>query len=192
MPCPPFPSAYGNVMVVSSTTRPTALELYAGRWIYETDTGRTLLYDGTGWIVMDEPTQNYTPALVNIAIGTGGNAANNGRYRRSGGWVDVKFQVVLGTSGASVGASPTIGIPFASLDGYELSQIPMGLFDSSAAQFYPGSTVLATATTIGIYAFGAAATYTTYNGVTSTIPFTWAAGDFFEANFRYQMATRYL
>ena len=45
-------SNFGNVLVVSSSTRPTGSSLYEGRVIYETDTDRLLVWNGSAWIVM--------------------------------------------------------------------------------------------------------------------------------------------
>lgn len=41
--------ALGGVAVCTSTTRPTGASLYAGLVIYETDTNRPMVYNGTGW-----------------------------------------------------------------------------------------------------------------------------------------------
>ena len=51
----------------TSTTRPTGV---AGKVIFETDTLRTRLYDGTGWLVLDEPWQTWSPTLYQAATVT--------------------------------------------------------------------------------------------------------------------------
>lgn len=45
--------------IVTSTTRPsTPVE---GQVVYETDTKKVLMYNGTSWVVVDNITLNYTP-----------------------------------------------------------------------------------------------------------------------------------
>lgn len=61
-------SNFGNVLVVSSSTRPTGSSLYEGRVIYETDTDRTLYYNGTTWV----------PLLGRMGRSLGGSAAGVG------------------------------------------------------------------------------------------------------------------
>src|SRR5262245_37342198 len=56
-----------------------------GMRYFATDTKREFLYDGTGWVVMAEPAQTYTPALTGITLG---NGTLTGRYHRSDGWCD--------------------------------------------------------------------------------------------------------
>lgn len=54
MACPPYVnSAYGQVLAVTSLSRPTGYDAYEGRFIYETDTDRIYAYDGTTWIFKD-------------------------------------------------------------------------------------------------------------------------------------------
>ena len=47
--------------ICTSSTRPVSP--YEGQQIYETDTDRTMFYNGTGWVIISEPWQSYTPAL---------------------------------------------------------------------------------------------------------------------------------
>lgn len=80
-----MPQSYGQVLVVSSTTRPTGFDLYYGRTIVETDTGKLLIYYGatTGWqppwntswgeiVAPTQITANQTPitATVDVTSGT--------------------------------------------------------------------------------------------------------------------------
>lgn len=52
----------GGTIVCTSTTRPT-VSLFEGMTVYETDTNRYLIYDGTGWMVISEPWQDYDPVV---------------------------------------------------------------------------------------------------------------------------------
>ena len=77
---------------------------------FATDTRRDWLYDGTGWIVMGEPMQNYTPTLGNVTLGTGGSTTGN--YHRCDGWCDFTMDFSLGAGGALTG-QPSMTVPIA-------------------------------------------------------------------------------
>lgn len=51
MTCSPLAiSDVGNVIVCTSSTRPTGNQRYAGRVIFETDTGRLRVWNGSNWV----------------------------------------------------------------------------------------------------------------------------------------------
>lgn len=49
MPCPQNYPLIGTTLIVTSTTRPIGFDRYTGQTIYETDTGRTLEWNGVNW-----------------------------------------------------------------------------------------------------------------------------------------------
>ncbi len=169
--------------VYTSSTRPTGSDLYEGLDIYETDTDRRLEYDGTGWVIMAEPWQTYTPTLTGMAIGTGGSASNVMSYHRSDGCLDFQWAATFGTSGATFPTNPTFSLPVAMTDaevGFLATYV-----DGGVAR-YAG---IATSNALGslfLQVFGAA-----YTGLTTTTPFTWGAGDHIHVRGRYRMTTRY-
>lgn len=64
-----LPAAFsniGNVLVVTSSTRPTGTSLYEGRVIYESDTDRLWSYDGTSWNLIGG--RNVTARVRNSAV----------------------------------------------------------------------------------------------------------------------------
>lgn len=51
MTCSPLAiSDVGNVIVCTSSTRPTGTQRYTGRTIFETDTGKIRTWNGTNWV----------------------------------------------------------------------------------------------------------------------------------------------
>lgn len=54
---------------------------------------------------------NFTPSWTNFAVGTGGLALNEGRFKMDGRKVSGYTRAILGSSGASVGASPNYLTP---------------------------------------------------------------------------------
>lgn len=83
MSCPTCDdSDVGEVLVVTSTTRPTGGDLYVGRVIYESDTGFMYVYTGIGWIKItldsiadaagDMIYATAADTLARLAIGTFG------------------------------------------------------------------------------------------------------------------------
>lgn len=179
----------GKVMYVTSSTRPTGSNRYTGQYIFESDTARTLMYDGTGWVVMAEPPQSYTPSTSGLTVGAGGTVT--GQSHRSDGFVDFWVRVTLGT--APTMGTLVVGIPYA----YEGSanDVESGIgalfYDTSAAFRYTGSAFATTTTTVTVTAVDASGTYARNVNLSSTIPFTWAIGDSAIISGRYRMVNRY-
>ena len=173
------------VRTVTSSTRPSAIE---GMTFYETDTDRLYLYDGTGYIILDEPTQSWTPTFSNT---TTGNGTKTGTSRRSGGWVDFTALFTLGSTSAVSGAI-TFTLPYAA------ALVINGTFNVSAVDIgtnsYPGTndTTTAGGSTCLIYVTLASGTYASVAQFSSTVPFTFGSGDKIAVSGRYQMNTRYL
>jgi hypothetical protein len=175
----------GRIKVVTSATRPTGANRYIGQRIFETDTGRELTYDGTGWIIMAEPVQSFTPSFGNVTLG---NGSRTGLYRRSDGWLEFVAYIVLGST-SSVGGSVTLTLPVTATN-IVSDQLRVALTDTSAGQIYMGR-ANANATAPTIYYALVSGGLVGLNTLSATAPFTWAAGDAIEVSGRYAMATRY-
>lgn len=182
-----YATALGGTQWCTSTTRPTGVALREGSRIYELDTNRELLYDGTGWVIMSEPAQSYTPSLTNMTLGNGTVA---GSYHRSDGWCDFTAAFTLGSTSA-VAANAAISIPVAYFDGTEFESLPVFMYDSSVTTRYYGHTYAANPSLIGLVADASAAAHITGAIVSGTVPFTWATGDIIKVSGRYRMTTRY-
>ena len=185
--CSPYISdTAGRISVVTSTTRPTGSNLYAGKWIYESDTGRTLMYDGTGWVIMSEPAQSFTPTWTNITKGNGTDAV--AQYHRSDGWIDFVVDFTFGST-SSVTGTPILTLPVATHSSMRWSQIQFQFYDVSAITFYVGATLSVGVTQVAAGAQNAASGAVA--AVSSIAPFTWATGDILMCSGRYRMTTRY-
>jgi hypothetical protein len=173
----------------TSSTRPTGGNLYEGVIITETDTERVLYYDGTGWIILMEPTQTYTPTLTNITLG---NGTLTGTYHRSDGWCDFAVSVVFGST-TTMGTDPTIGLPVAT-NLIRENELSVAMIDLSPVVRYTGHNVAVAGgvASVVVQALTATGTYVSATQITATVPMTWATGDVLYVTGRYRMNTRYL
>lgn len=161
----------------TSATRPGSP--VEGQCIYETDTDRVLYYNGSTWVLGGWRNGTYTPTLSGMAIGTGGSAANNAYYAWSNGVLVVWGTVVFGTSGTTFPTSPTLSLPSGFTASVVIGSLPIGtctLIDNGT-QTYWAMTRLPSTTTVAIIVPTVSGSFLVHGGVTTTSPFTWAAGD---------------
>ena len=160
---------------------------------FATDTKRDWLYDGTGWIIMGEPAQAYTPTTTNISYGTGWSVS--AAYHRSDGWCDVSIYTGFGTTSAGVitAAGPTWTVPFTG-DSSEAGTQTVGsatLYDATGANqalapYMQNASVVEPRIPVvnGIYVSG-------LGQISNTVPITIAVNDYIRIKLRYRMASRY-
>lgn len=165
----------------------------AGMLAFLTTPRQLTMYDGTGWIIMDEPAQAYTPVFAGVTVG---NGVRTGSYYRVGGRCYFTTRFVLGTTSAVAGPvtveTPTLrgDIPAGTITGAAwdasllLSYSLLGIREVShvsdkAVRLFPVAT---SGSYAGIAGWGA------------SIPFgaAWATGDELEVSGWYPMRTRYL
>lgn len=189
--CTPFvDSNTGRITVHTSLSRPTGASLYPGKYIFESDTLRTMQYDGTGWIIIDEPWQTYTPSWTNLTVG---NATQTWSYRRTAGVCEVSGSITLGTT-SSVGGLIGISVP----SGVTAAATATNPLLSFAGRLVPGSSfppyaTLGSTTRVDLYSYNAAsAAAAAVLATSATSPGTWASTHIIELSFRYRMNTRYL
>jgi hypothetical protein len=185
-------SSAGRIKVVTSGTRPTGVDRYVGQRIFESDTGRELLYDGSGWVIMSEPAQTWTPTWLNITVGNGTVA---GWSRRSDGMCDCAVTLTCGSTTA-IGTGTPAGIyaPYGfAADNWFWDQFSGRCNDVSAGQVFSGTVGVYSVPSgiLALYADVASGSYTTLANLTATVPYTWAAGDKLFFGGRYKMASRY-
>lgn len=173
--------------VCLSNTRPPTP--YVGQTIFETDTQRMMYWNGTGWVILDEPIQDYVPTLTNIVPGTGGSVV--GKYQRGEGYCSTSIVIVLGTSGFSVSGSLTVGIPFAYASGNEFENLPALFFDSSDGARVVAFCNAQTTTSFTMNPLRSDLSYAQTVGMGSTVPFTWATSDTVAVSVRYRMANKH-
>ena len=181
-------SAAGRIRVVTSGTRPTGVDRYVGQRIFESDTGRELMYDGAGWVIMSEPLNAWNTSASWTGV-TGGSPSYVGDYHRSDGWCDFRAVLQFGASASSISGLAVV-LPMAA--GY----VPAGAlhvmyYDNAGPMLYLGYNGAAIGTTVGLGALDAATSRVKSAGVSSTNPFPFGDGDSIEVSGRFRMASRY-
>lgn len=171
--CGPDGSVLGNsVIVANAAALPTGAARYPGVRAYQADTQQTKEWDGSGWVIMSEPTQSYAPTITSGtgAITTVG--AVTFTYRRADGWLFWEASITITTTGSAGGPLLcTFPIaPFAASGGY------LGGFRESAVGGLTGS-CFASAPNIGMLLYNNA-----YPG---------GSGYTVKAGGHYRMTTRY-
>lgn len=183
----------GYVTLTSATTTITAPNisqagLAASLSVANLNGGTTagvLNTDANGVVSVSE-WKNYTPTLTGVSGGT----LTVARYVKVGKTVFFKLHYTL--AGAGVTGSITFTLPSTANETGNDYQKPIGtaaIVDAGTA-LYDGKTIFAdnTYTKAAIRAINAAGSYSTLTNTSSTVPFTWGAGDFFSVEGCYEEA----
>lgn len=132
---------------------------------------------------------NFDPILSNFAIGTGGSAVVDARWKVDGNYIDIRVLATLGSSGQSVGTNVTFTAPIAGRAGVigSANQGILGLLlmEGTSSSYGHIRFNNAARTTIQLIVSNSAGTYITNSALSSTVPFTWAAGHSITLNGRY-------
>ena len=136
---------------------------------------------GGAWIA-------YTPAIGGI---TAGNGTLTARYQKIGKTVKGYVRFVLGTTSA-VGGSLIVPAPVTAAAHYGVngSRIGNSYFEDPGVVGIGGSVVFVASTAnMTFYVSGSGGPYVVDTlSVSGVAPFTWATGDFFQAQFEYETA----
>lgn len=191
MACPPNYPQVGIILPVTSVTRPVGNDRYSGQRIFEADTGRELMYDGTGWVIMSEPLQAYNNwAASGITLG---NGTKLGSYHRSHGWIDVYLEFVMGTTSAITGeidVTLPIGISPLTFSAPQ-GRFACGMWDNGGSEYVGTTSYTGTGTTVRCRAVNTAGTFAVSQSASATVPFTWGVSDTLIVVARYPMLSRY-
>ena len=169
---------HSGVITCTSTTRPSSP--FEGMQIYETDTNRTCIHNGSNWVLMSTNGSytSYTPTLTGITLGTGG--VNNGYWKIvDGSQLSLRVRITLGTGGVLTAAA-TISLPSGMTGVTETDQfqiIPAILRDTGTTVSKGHVQLNSAGTVLTVYAEGASATYVSQVAPSATVPHTWAATD---------------
>lgn len=168
----------GVAEVASSAVLPTGSSLYPGLRAFAVAQLTEYEYDGTGWVVMAEPPQSWTPTWTQGA--TISKTVTGAYYQRSDGrcrgWLDL-----AATSAGTAGQVIICSVPKAASAEKILGDVHV--FDSSPVTFYVGQMYAQTVTTFSVLTHALTA-----GGISTP---TIASGDLLRGRFDYQMATRY-
>lgn len=169
-----------GIAVCTSTTRPSAP--YAGQEIFETDTAKVLVYDGTGWveIVTAGAWSDFTPVITQGTTPT--FTKNYSKFTRMGRTILWNFGLTLtgaGTAGNRVG----ITIPVTAAAAVVGMDIGIArVYDQAPGTLYDGVVNLTTSTGIFIS--------TQWSDVWGVLPnLALASGDIIRGSVQYEAAT---
>lgn len=152
-----------------------------GMLAYLEDTDRLTLRQAGAWIVLAVGTGTWTPALTNIAVGTGGSVDLSAAYSYTPGQLMVNISAVLGTSDASVSGEPTFSLPSgftALLTGNNITNGVNAIMSAGGSGNCFGDVRSVTSSTLGVRVIAANGVYVGALAITPTVPGTWAAGSF--------------
>ena len=136
-----------------------------------------LKWDNDAWT-------SYTPTWTNLTVG---NGTNNFAYKQIGKTVFIRGDFTFGsTSSISGGISftfPVTSIAYSSDHSFGISE----LGDSGTADYFGAIYYAATSKGV-IRVINSAGTYSTWNGMSSTVPFTWTTNDYIRFHLFYEAA----
>lgn len=171
--------------VCTSSTRPSSP--YEGQTIYETDTDRIMIHNGTGWVILSEPRIPYTPSAFGGL--TGGTPSYVGDYHRSDGYCDFRITMTLGGTPSAISGLYAV-LPF-NTSYVATNQLQVVLYDNVGTTYGGYSTSVINSPNVGIWAWAANGTWLAGSGVSTINPFTWGSGDAIEVSGRFPMQTRH-
>lgn len=150
----------------------------------QVDTGIHFRYDGSAWKAWESNWITWSTAPTGITVGTGGSASSLQRYKWMDGRIYFDFKFVLGTSGASVVTNPNLNLPVSIALSIPsgVGQLATGdvqLYDTSVPAINYGKVSIAGATTALLRTYTGSGT----GSISSSAPWTWAAGDIIAGGF---------
>ena len=182
----PFSSVLGASSVikpgvVTSTTRPSAP--YEGQVIFETDTDKTMVWNGSSWKELVGQLTSYTPTWSNLTVG---NATQDWAYQIVGDIVTVTGSITFGSTTA-MGTNPYMTLPITAYSGAVQLRGFAALGDSGTATYIASPISV---DTVGVYYFCTLTngTFASEGVTTATVPFTWTTNDFIRATLIYRKA----
>lgn len=126
----------------------------------------------------------WSPSLTNLS----GGAVTYAKYVQIGKTVFFRFRYVLG--GAGISGTPSISMPTSLNAGYSAADIvdaEVQLQDATG-NYYTGKAIVASSTTIALYAQTSGSAHSFLEAVSSTVPFTWANTDIITVVGTYEVA----
>ncbi|MCB2412461.1 hypothetical protein LGT39_06305 [Demequina sp. TTPB684] len=106
-----FISTSGHYVWADDAERGAATGMVAGDLGFQVDTKITWRHNGTAWKGWESDWIAYTATLTGFAVGTGGSALAETKYRFEQGRVRVDFKFIFGTTGATFPTTPKFTYP---------------------------------------------------------------------------------
>lgn len=178
----------------NSTERAAQAGMVAGDIGIQVDNMVSYRYSGTAWAAWESNWTTYNTTLLDLSIGTGGAASMLTRYRYEQGRIRVSFRFVLGTSGASIGATPRFTLPMPATPpphgnaAYVWGSLGGTVFDSSTSVARLLVPLSAGTSTTEVRLFYLDNTAGILAGVATSAPWVWAASDAIQGELIYDPA----
>lgn len=149
-----------------------------GQMSYLKDTDSTEYYTGSAWSALGASSwTTFTPTLTGVTQGNGTLVA---RYNQTGKTVIGNIKFTLGST-SSITGGITATLPNTANGIVSV----VGNFVDNFVQGYPvGSETFSS--TVYLRALNASSTYAGYTNTSSSVPFSWGTGDWFEFTFVYE------
>lgn len=129
--------------------------------------------------------QSWTPTWTNLTVG---NGTVNAKYVQTGKTVIVRVSVTFGST-TSISGNVTSSYPVTPISNYTVfHHIGNTTCNDNHATIYGGYATFETTSLIRYFAGLTNGTYLGLTNLASTVPFTWATGDIFSAEFVYEAA----
>lgn len=137
--------------ICTSATRPGSP--FEGQQIFETDTNKTLIYDGANWwttAIAGNGTTSYTSALMVDQAGTATHTATVSEYRIISGVCEWWFNIAVTGSGGGAGNTLTLLLPVTASAASNRHLGAGSIYDSSIPTWDSGSWELTSTSRMGL------------------------------------------
>jgi len=139
-----WPAVTTGTIICTSSTRPASP--FEGQKIYETDTSREYLWDGSAWVQANDygQWQTWTPTLTQNTTLT--YSSPYGRYTRIGNTIHANITVSVTSGTGTAGYGVSMSLPATSAAGSPLRVGSCHVYDASTGTRYTGMAELYSAT----------------------------------------------
>jgi len=175
--------------VCTSSTRPASP--YEGQMIYETDTDKVLVWNGSAWAYSATPQAtepgvyaSHTVTWTNVTVGNGTSTA---RWTQINKKVHYYGKFTLGST-SSVSGQIGIDLPVNANTSHGETFMGIATLQDSGVATYPAFPLHVATDLVYIYPMNTAGTYGALAGTSSTVPHTWGSTDIITWNFTYEAA----
>ena len=177
--------------VCTSTNRPTTP--YEGQVIYETDTDKVLVWNGTAWLYLATPqtleigaSNSFTPSITNLTIG---NGTRTGTYVQINKTVYFQAKITFGsTTTLTANADLTLPIAATGVTTFDKINVSGNFINNSPTEIIDVNHIMIGTTAIRLLAIVTSGTYALSADTSATVPFTWTTSDVITISGNYQVA----
>lgn len=163
-----------SVIVCTNATRPTGTE---GMVIYETDTEKLFIYNGSTFSSLVAPAHGTPQSYASTLAGSGwaiGDGTISFRYVRVGRFIAYDAKVTFGSTSTFGAGNPTLSLPAtAAYDSEGVSRLQ----NTGSGSAYGSALILAGGSTVTVRAFAVSGSNIILGSTTSTVPHSWADTD---------------